>query len=245
MEHINKEVICMDADQGSDDAPREPAIAAPPFLNRHEAGRALARVLRPYELDSDIVVIALPSGGVPIAYAVARALHAPLGVCVVRKLGVPGHPDLAMGAIASGDICVMNPGILEQFRITREVFDQVAQIQAAELRRREFACRIGLPSIPIAGRTVIVVDDGVATGASMRAATASMRQQGVERIMLATPLCAQSICRALSAQADRIYCLRRPESARPISESYEQFPLVTDDDVRHLLRRAAAIPLHT
>ena len=254
IEETNHDVMCMDAAATELATPEllapeltqpEPAFSSPPFLDRTDAGKALARLLRPYELDPDIVVVALPRGGVPLAYTVARTLHTPLSVCVVRKLGVPGHPDLAMGAIAPGEICVMNPAILEQFRVSREVFDRVAEAEAAELRRLELTCRTDRQTICLTDRTVILVDDGVATGATMRAATAAMRQLGAERIVIATHVCTQALCRSLSSQADEIHCLRRPQAPTPISATYEQFPLVQDDEVRRLLRRAAAIPVHT
>jgi len=241
MEDVTHDVLCMDA-PAAEIAPPEPAFTPPPFLNRTEAGKALARLLRPYELDREVVVVGLPRGGIPVAYTIARALHTPLSFCPVRKLCVPGHHDLAMGAIAPAEICLMNPDVLEQFRVTRQVFDQVTERQTAEMGRCARAFGAAGKPAPVAGRTVILVDDGIATGATMRAATASMRQQGAERIIIATPVCTQSLHRSLSAQADDIVCLRRPQSPRPISETYEEFPLVQEDEVCRLLRRAAAIP---
>ena len=244
MEDLTHDVLCTDAatDAATEIAPPEPPFSTPPFLNRTEAGKALARLLRPHELDSDIVVVGLPRGGIPIAYTIARALHTPLTFCPVRKLCVPGHHDLAMGAIAPGEICLMNPDILEQFRVTREVFDQVTERETAEMRRWLQTFGAARKPLPVTGRTAILVDDGIATGATMRAAVASMRQQGAERIIIATPVCTQAMHRSLSAQVDDIVCLQRPQAPRPISETYEEFPLVPEDEVCRLLRRAAAIP---
>jgi predicted phosphoribosyltransferase len=242
MDDLTHDVLCMDAPVATEPAPPEPAFTTPPFLNRTEAGRALARVLRPYELDPDVVVVGLPRGGIPIAYTIARALHIPLSFCPVRKLCVPGHHDLAMGAIAPGEVCVMIPDVLEQFRVTREVFDRVTELETAEMARCAQAYGAGRPPLPLADRTVILVDDGIATGATLRAATAAMHQQAAGRVIIATPVCTQSMYRSLSARADDIVCLRRLQSPRPISETYEEFPLVQEDEVRRLLRRAAAIP---
>jgi putative phosphoribosyl transferase len=244
MEDLTHDVLCMDASAeiATEVAPPEPAFTPPPFLNRVEAGKALARLLRPYELDPKIVVVGLPRGGIPVAYTVARALHTPLTFCAVRKLCVPGHHDRAMGAIAPGEICLMNPDVLEQFRVTRQVFDQVTDQETAEMRRWLQAFGAPRKPLPVTDRTVILVDDGIATGATMRAAIASMRQQGAERIIIATPVCTQSLYRSLSAQSDDIVCLRRPQFPRPVSETYEEFPLVQEDEVCRLLRRAAAIP---
>jgi putative phosphoribosyl transferase len=215
------------------------------FKDRTAAGRALARALRSFRPDPNLVVVALPRGGVPVGYEVARTLHAPLDVCVVRKLGVPGYPELAMGTIASGDVCVMNPDVLLHLKISRQAFDEIAETEGYELRRRELAYRDGQGPAGVAGRTVVLVDDGLATGATMRAAIASMRRRGAARVIVAVPVGAEATCRSLGDQADDVYCLLRPEPFGAIGEWYEDFPQLSDDDVRRCLRRAAAIPAAT
>ena len=210
------------------------------FKDRTEAGRALGYSLRSLGLDPNLVVVALPRGGVPVGYEVARALHAPLEVCVARKLGVPSYPELAMGAIAAGDVCVMNPDVLLELRIPREVFDEVAQAQEYELCRQELAYRGATTEVDVAGRTVVLVDDGLATGATMRAAVAAMRQRGADRIIVAVPVGLQAACRSLLDQADNVYCLVQLERLGAIGQWYDQFPQLTDDDVSRYLRRAAA-----
>lgn len=211
------------------------------FKDRTEAGRMLAERLRG-EAGPDVLVLALPRGGVPVAFEVAMALSAELDVLPVRKIGVPGQPELAMGAIASGEALYVDRNTMQATRVSQAQFDAVLAAERVELARRERLYRGNRQPIRVEGRTVVLVDDGIATGATMRAATASMRQQGAERIIIATPVCTQSLHRSLSAQADDIVCLRRPQSPRPISETYEEFPLVQEDEVCRLLRRAAAIP---
>jgi putative phosphoribosyl transferase len=212
-----------------------------PFKSRAEAGRKLARALHAYELDADVVVVALPRRGLPVGYAVARALHAPLDICIVRNLCVPGTDHLAMGAIAADDVCVMNPDVLQEMRLSREVFDHVADVERRELHRREHAYLAGHEPIALDGRTVILVDDGAATGATLRAATAVVRQRGAAAIIVAVPVCPVLTCRRLRAQADAVYCMLSPESALDIRECYEDFAELDDDEVRRLLRRADAI----
>lgn len=215
------------------------------FKDRSEAGRALARALRVYGGDPQLVVVALPRGGVPVAYEVARALHAPLDVCVVRKLGVPANPELAMGAVASGDVCVMNPEVIQHLRVPRAVFDAVAARERMELARREVAYRQGERAAEVAGRTVLIVDDGLATGATMRAAVAAVRRRAASRVIVAVPVGAESTCRALADEADEVFCLLRPRPFYAIGEWYDAFPQVGDEDVRRLLSRAPAAPAAT
>jgi putative phosphoribosyl transferase len=213
-----------------------------PFKSRADAGRRLARALHAYEFDPDVVVVAPPRGGLPVAYAVARALHVPLDICIVRNLCVPGAAHLAMGAIATDDVCVMNPDVLEERRLSREIFDEVADAERRELHRRQHAYLAGHEPVALDGRTVILVDDGAATGATLRAATAVVRQRRAATLIVAVPVCPITTCQGLRAQADEVHCLLRPESPVDIRECYDDFPELDDDEVRRLLRRADAIP---
>jgi predicted phosphoribosyltransferase len=180
------------------------------FADRSDAGRRLARLFLG-EASRNPVVLALPRGGVPVAFEVSRALHAPLDVFVVRKLGVPRHEELALGAIASGGVRVINEDVVTTLGIPAGVIEAVAAREAEELARREWAYRRGRSPIDVAGRTVILVDDGLATGASMRAAVAALRQLQPARIVVAVPVAAPDTCRALRAEADRVVCAETPD----------------------------------
>jgi putative phosphoribosyl transferase len=207
----------------------------PAFADRREAGRALADRLADLANRNDIVVLALPRGGVPVAFEVARALHAPLDVFLVRKLGVPGHEELAMGAIASGGIRVLNEDVVRWYGIPAPIIDDVAQREQAELERRELAYREGREPIDVSGRTVLIVDDGLATGSSMRAAVRAVRTRQPARVVVAVPVGAPDTCRELSETADEVVCARTPEPFSAVGLWYHDFSQTTDEEVRELL----------
>ena len=209
------------------------------FPDRRAAGRLLATKLARYANRPDVVVLALPRGGVPVAYEVARALNAPLDVFVVRKLGVPGHGELAMGAVATGGVRVLNAEIVRALRIPDHVIEAVAAREQEELRRRERAYRGDRPPLDVRGRTVILVDDGLATGASMQAAIEALRQQQPARIVVAVPTAAPETCDALRARVDDVVCAVTPEPFYAVGLWYEDFSQTTDDEVRELLGRSA------
>jgi predicted phosphoribosyltransferase len=210
------------------------------FRDRYEAGRLLAEQLTAYAGRPDVLVLALPRGGVPVAYEVARALGAPLDVFAVRKLGVPGHEELAMGAIASGGVYVLNDEVVQALRIPSRVIEAVAARELRELGRRERAYRDGRPAPVVRGRTVILVDDGLATGSTMRAAVAALRRLGPARVVVAVPTAAPATCAELRREADECACAITPEPFYAVGLWYEDFSQTTDDEVRDLLARAAA-----
>jgi predicted phosphoribosyltransferase len=212
------------------------------FHDRHDAGRQLAARLMHYTGRPDVLVLALPRGGVPVGYEVARALGAPLDVFLVRKLGVPGREELAMGAIASGGVRVLNEEVIRLLRIPDEVIDRVAEEELRELERREQAYRDGRPAPSVCDRTVILVDDGLATGSSMRAAVQALRQQGPARIVVAAPVGAPETCAAMGEAADEAVCAQEPEHFAAVGLWYEDFTQTTDEEVRDLLARPAASP---
>ena len=209
-----------------------------PFRDRAEAGRRLARKLAAYAGKPDVIVLALPRGGVPVGYEVARAISAPLDVFVVRKLGVPGHEELAMGAIASGNVRVLNDDVVRALRIPRDVIDRVAAEELIELERREQLYRGGRPAADVRGRTAILVDDGLATGASMSAAVAALRQLNPKRIVVAVPVAAASACEAFRRLVDEVVCEMTPESFQAVGIWYNDFSQTTDDEVRALMGSA-------
>lgn len=208
------------------------------FRDRVDAGRALAAHLSAYAGRGDVLVLALPRGGVPVGYQVAQALGAPLDVYIVRKLGVPGHEELAMGAIASGGVRVLNQSVVQGLRIPPQVIDAVAARERTEMERREQEYRGGRPAPDVRGRTVIVVDDGLATGATMRAAAQALRQQGPARVVVAVPVAAEESCRELGSMVDEIVCSVTPEPFYGVGMWYEDFSQTTDAEVRDLLARA-------
>jgi len=210
------------------------------FEDRREAGRALAVRLRPYAGRDDVVVLALPRGGVPVAFPVAEALDAPLDLFLVRKLGTPGHRELAMGAIASGGIRVLNDEVVKWYGIPPEAIDAVAREEERELGRREIAYREGRDGVPLEGRVVILIDDGLATGSTMMAAVKAVRQQAPSRVIVAVPVGARETCAALAAVADEVVCLRMPEPFSAVGQWYLDFDQTSDDEVRKLLRAHAA-----
>jgi putative phosphoribosyl transferase len=209
-----------------------------PFRDRAEAGRVLAQKLRAYAGRSDVLVLALPRGGVPVAFEVAQALDVPLDVFLVRKLGVPGHEELAMGAIASGGIAVLNEATLRYLRVPDEVIDAVAAKEQRELERRELAYRGARTAPEIRGRTIILIDDGLATGSTMRAAVAALRQQGPAQIVVAVPIAAPKTCDAFRAEVDEIICAVMPELFYAVGLWYKDFSQTTDEEVSNYLRRA-------
>ena len=213
-----------------------------PYRDRFVGGEALAKQLSKYANRPDVLVLALPRGGVPVGYAVARALRVPLDVYLVRKLGVPGHEELAMGAIASGGVEVLNPGVIEMLRVPRQVIDAVAAREAIALRQGERAYRDDRPPPDVAGKTVLLVDDGLATGASMRAAATALRALGAGRIVVAVPVASRETCDELRSEVDEVVCALTPEPFRAVGLWYQDFRPVSDDEVRDLLRRAAQIP---
>jgi putative phosphoribosyl transferase len=210
------------------------------FRDRQDAGVQLAAQLLQYANDPTILVLGLPRGGVPVAYEVARALHAPLDIFVVRKLGVPGHRELAMGAIASGDVRVLNPDVIGSLQISAPIIDAVAKYEQKELERQQRDYRGDVPFPDLAGRTVIIVDDGLATGSTVRAAVRALRQSGPARIVVAVPVGAAETCRSLSDEADEVVCTIVPEDFHAVSLWYGEFSQTTDDTVRSLLETAAA-----
>src|SRR5688572_4576630 len=206
-----------------------------PFHDRHEAGRALAEHLSEYAGRRDVLVLALPRGGVPVAFEVARALNAPLDVFIVRKLGVPGHEELAMGAVASGGTTVLSRTVIETLRIPQNVIDAVAQWEMQELDRRERLYR-GTRAMPdLKGRTVILVDDGLATGATMLAAVRALRQLVPARLVVAVPTASPDTCEMLKSEADDVICAITPQPFRAVRMWYRDFSQTTDEEVRELL----------
>ena len=209
-----------------------------PFRDRREAGRFLAAKLAAYANRPDVLVLALPRGGVPVAYEVARALNASLDVFLVRKLGVPGHEELAMGAVATGGVRVRNDEIISDLRIPDYLIDAVAAQEQRELERRERLYRGDRPPPDVRGRTVILVDDGLATGATMYAAIQALRQQQPARIVVAVPTASPETCEALRAEVDEVICAITPEPFYAVSLWYEDFSQTTDETVRDLLARS-------
>jgi len=206
------------------------------FKDRHEAGIALAGLLQGYARRNDVVVLALPRGGVPVAHEVATALHVPLDVFSVRKLGVPGHPELAMGAIASGGVQVLNDDVLAWYRPSADTLEAVARVEMRELARRERLYREGRPLMPVEGRTVILVDDGLATGSTMRAAVEAVRQLHARQVVVAAPVGAPDTCQALRRLADDVVCALTPDQFTAVGAWYLDFSETTDDEVRRLLQ---------
>jgi len=215
---------------------REPRLR--PFRDLYEAGRQLATKLSTYAERPDVVVFALPRGGVPVAFEVARVLDAPLDVFLVRKLGVPGHEELALGAIAQGGVRVLNAEVVRSLDIAPDTIEAVAAREGEELARRERAYRDDRPPLEVAGRTVILVDDGLATGASMRAAVAALRAAAAARIVVAVPVAAPETCDAVRAEVDEIVCAVTPEPFYAVGFWYADFAQTTDAEVHDLLARA-------
>lgn len=208
------------------------------FRDRKEAGRQLASRLTKYANRPDVIVLALPRGGVPVAYEVAKQIGAPLEVFLVRKLGVPGYEELAMGAIASGGVRVINEDLVRQLQIPGKVIEAVAAEEQRELERRERAYRDDRPPPDVKGRTVILIDDGLATGSTMRAAAAALRGLGPARIVVAVPVSAPETCDEIREEVDEVVCAVTPEPFRGVGLWYKDFSQTTDEEVRELLERA-------
>jgi putative phosphoribosyl transferase len=209
------------------------------FENRTDAGRKLAARLKRFADRDDVLVLALPRGGVPVAYEVAKELKAPMDVFLVRKLGVPGHEELAMGAIASGGVRVVNEELVNYLGIPDEVIDETAAFEEHELERRARAYRGDRPSPDVKDRVVILIDDGLATGSTMRAAAASLRPQKPRRIVVAVPVSSRETCDEFRSEVDEIICFATPQHFQGVGLWYNDFSQTSDDEVRNLLRRAA------
>jgi predicted phosphoribosyltransferase len=205
------------------------------FHDRADAGRQLAAYLADYARNRDAIVLALPRGGVPVAFEVAKAIGAPLDVYIVRKLGVPGHEELAMGAVASDGNYVIDEATIDALGVTRQEFEAVLSRELAEIKRRERAYRDARPEPDLSGKTVIVVDDGLATGASMIAALAALAQRNPAEIAVAVPVAPADTCRSLQQYADRVFCLHQPVHFGAVGFYYTNFGQLEDDEVRHLL----------
>jgi len=213
--------------------------AATRFRDRAHAGGVLAAALARYAHRRDVIVLALPRGGVPVGCEVARALGVPLDVFVVRKLGVPGHEELAMGAIASGGVRVLNDDVVRQLGLTDRAIDFVAQKEEQELQRREQLYRGDRPFPELKNKTVILIDDGLATGSSMRAAAQALRRHEPARIVVAVPTAAPETCEAFTAEVDEIICAITPEPFYAVGLWYDEFSQTSDEEVRDLLARSA------
>ena len=208
------------------------------FTDRRDAGRKLAKKLSAYANRSDVLVLALPRGGVPVAYEVASALDAPLDIFTVRKLGLPGHEELAMGAIATGGALVINQDIVRNFNVPRGLIEAVAKKELKELERRERLFPADRPMRVIRGKTVILIDDGLATGASMHAAILGLRAKDPARIVAAVPTAALETCEAFKHKVDEMICATTPEPFYGVSRWYEDFSQTTDEEVQALLEAA-------
>ncbi len=209
------------------------------YHDRRQAGRVLASLLTAYADRSDVYILALPRGGVPVAYEVAIQLHVPLDVFLVRKLGVPGHEELAMGAIATGGIRVLNHEVIRSLQISEQAIDDVVRQEQKELERREQLYRGKRSSFHLQGATVIIVDDGLATGASMRAAAHAIQLQKPARLIIAVPVAAPSTCEELSEEVDEVICPRTPLFFYGVGWWYDDFTQISDQEVRELLQAAA------
>jgi putative phosphoribosyl transferase len=211
-----------------------------PFADRREAGATLAQQLKSYARRRDVVALALPRGGVPVAYEVAIKLGVPLDVFVVRKLGVPGHRELAMGAIASGGVRILNDDVVQWYGISAAAIDAVAREEQSELERRERLYRPDVPPLDLRGRLVLLIDDGLATGSTMKAAVHAVRAHQPSRIVVAVPVGAPDTCRDFSAVADEVVCARTPQPFSAVGRWYRDFSETSDDEVRTLLREERA-----
>ena len=207
------------------------------FANRRAAGAELAAHLQRFRGRTDVVVLALPRGGVPVAYEIAEALDAPLDIFVVRKIGMPGQAEYAIGAIASGGVRVLSEDVIRESGLSSAVVDRIASLELAEIERREREYRRGRPLVDLAGRVVILVDDGLATGSTMRAAARAVRAYQPARIVIAVPVGPREACDAFADAADDVVCAHRPEPFTAVGLWYRDFSQTTDDEVRELLDR--------
>jgi putative phosphoribosyl transferase len=208
------------------------------FRDRVDAGRFLARELGSYRNRDDIVVLALPRGGVPVAHEIARELNAPLDVFLVRKLGFPGHEEFALGAIASGGVRVLNPQAFQIAQFSEREIDEIAEKELHELERREQSYRGNRPIPEVRKKTVILVDDGLATGSTMRAAVQALRQLGPDRIIVAVPVGSSDACELLSREADEVICAAIPEPFNSVGQWYENFSQTSDEEVHDILEES-------
>jgi len=211
----------------------------PYFLDRHDAGLRLAAALTKYADRPEVIVLALPRGGVPVAYEVAQELHVPLDVFLVRKLGVPGHEELAMGAIATGGVRILDRHLIQMLGVGPDEIERVTARELRELERREILYRDNRPAPDVTGWTVILVDDGLATGSTMRAAVEALRREGARSIVVAVPIAAPDTCESLRQEVDDIVCAVTPEPFRAVGIWYVDFSETSDQEVRDLLERAA------
>lgn len=214
------------------------------FRDRAEAGHQLAGDLMQYAGRADVRVLALPRGGVPVAFEVAQALHAPLDVFVVRKLGLPGHEEFAMGAIASGNVVMLNERVVRQTGVSQRAVEQVLADERRELARREQSYRGSRPPLDVEGNTIILVDDGLATGASMFAAVAALKRERPARVVVAVPVASRETCESLRREADEVVCSMTPEPFYAVGLWYEDFSQTSDEEVHELLElsRSSASP---
>ncbi|HEY9448553.1 MAG TPA: phosphoribosyltransferase [Gemmatimonadaceae bacterium] len=210
------------------------------FRDRIEAGRVLASKLTAYSNRADVLVLGLPRGGVPVAFEVARELGAPLDVFVVRKLGMPGHEEYAIGAIATGGVRIINEEATRAFGVTNAEIEAVTAEEQLELERRERRYRDGRPAPDVAGKTVILVDDGLATGSTMRAAVEALREEGPARLVVAVPTAAPETCREIGALVDDMVCVMTPEPFYAVGLWYDDFGQTTDEEVHDLIALSAA-----
>jgi putative phosphoribosyl transferase len=212
-----------------------------PYRDRRQAGRVLASLLQPCVERHEAIVLGLARGGVPVAYEVAIGLNIPLDVFVVRKLGVPGREELAMGAIASGGVRVLNPQVLAALKIKEAILQEVTERESRELDRRQEKFRGTNPVRSVKNKAIILVDDGLATGATMRAAIRALRSRDIRSCIVAVPVGAPDSCAELQAEVDELFCAATPQSFRGVGQFYENFTQTTDEEVRDLLTRAAGI----
>src|SRR6266508_5694479 len=215
------------------------------YTDRHHAGRVLADALASRYAGPDLAILALPRGGVPVGFEVAMRLGAPLDVFVVRKLGMPGQEELAIGAVASGGVRVVNESLVAALRIPKSTIEAIAAIEERELARRERVYRAGRPPLDVSDRIAILVDDGLATGSTMRAAVAGLRQRQPRRVVVGVPIAAPSTCEELAREVDDIVCTITPEPFLAVGQWYEHFSQTTDAEVRELLEQAARSEEHT
>ncbi len=208
------------------------------YVDRNQAGSVLADLLKNYAKRTDVIILALPRGGVPVAYQVATKLSLPLDIFIVRKLGVPGHEELAMGAIASGGIAVFNEEVVQMLHIQQDAIDKIQKSEQEELSRRELVYRGKRPFPELSGKTVILVDDGIATGYTMRAAIAALKQKKPAKIIVAVPVAARSTCDEIAPLVDELICPMRPNNFYAVGLWYNDFAQTTDDEVMELLQRS-------
>ncbi|MGB9939841.1 phosphoribosyltransferase [Methanosarcina sp.] len=212
------------------------------FKDRVDAGRKLAKELSKYANRSDVLILALPRGGVPVAFEVAKELNVKMDVFIVRKLGVPGNEELAMGAISSDNIRVLNEDVVRSFQIPERVIDMVSENELRELERRESTYRGGRPKPEISGSTVILIDDGLATGATMRAAAAAIKTKNPAKVVVAVPTAAPDTCEFFGKEVDEVICVTTPEPFYGVGAWYVDFSQTTDEEVIELLEKARALP---